>query len=252
MVPCFWCEDHTDTDLYWCSIIEVPDGEFLVLEIFSHFDSFDVFFFCAKLQNRDVFFFNAKQDSISPFLPFFPCPLWNPPLQTQTFFIIASPGQMYIYRIAAKNDALEYFGPHSAHVTAFAASLPGITRNLGYVASTRQGWGSRVKSWPSFFGVCWVKTPVGCVCFFLWFRAVSHEGNGSRNVFLCFLLTRKKEQADFWRLNAFPCRFLPKTAAKDFNHPHVGTSCRFRWSLCLSVDDFDEFVSQNSLEGTQS
>lgn len=45
---------------------------------------------------------------------------------------------MYIYRIAAKNDALEYFGPHSAHVTAFAASLPGITRNLGYVASTRQ------------------------------------------------------------------------------------------------------------------
>ena len=60
-------------------------------------------------------------------------------------FHLASPGQMYIYRIAAKNDALEYFGPHSAHVTAFAASLPGITRNLGYVASTRPaGTGSVV------------------------------------------------------------------------------------------------------------
>ena len=44
---------------------------------------------------------------------------------------------MYIYRIAARNDALEYFGPHSSHVTAFAASLPGMAQNLGYVASTR-------------------------------------------------------------------------------------------------------------------
>lgn len=62
----------------------------------------------------------------------------KPLLKPKLFSNSASPGQMYIYRIAAKNDALEYFGPHSAHVTAFAASLPGITRNLGYVASTRQ------------------------------------------------------------------------------------------------------------------
>eukprot|EP00435_Cladocopium_sp_Y103_P073709 s6_g44.t1 len=59
------------------------------------------------------------------------------PVQTYTDADSLSPGQMYIYRIAARNDALEYFGPHSSHVTAFAASLPGITRNLGYVASTR-------------------------------------------------------------------------------------------------------------------
>ncbi|CAL1153338.1 unnamed protein product [Cladocopium goreaui] len=59
------------------------------------------------------------------------------PVQSYTDADSLSPGQMYIYRIAARNDALEYFGPHSSHVTAFAASLPGITRNLGYVASTR-------------------------------------------------------------------------------------------------------------------
>ncbi|CAK9003288.1 Titin (Connectin), partial [Durusdinium trenchii] len=62
------------------------------------------------------------------------------PIQTFTDSGSLSPGQMYIYRITARNDALEYFGPHSAHVTAFAASLPGMTRNLGYVASTRPWW----------------------------------------------------------------------------------------------------------------
>eukprot|EP00439_Symbiodinium_sp_Y106_P058774 s472_g8.t1 len=59
------------------------------------------------------------------------------PIQTYTDTGDLSPGQMYIYRIAARNDALDYFGPHSSHVTAFAASLPGMPRNLGYVTSTR-------------------------------------------------------------------------------------------------------------------
>jgi len=59
------------------------------------------------------------------------------PVQTYTDSDSLSPGQMYIYRIAARNEALEYFGSHSSHVTAFAASLPGLTQNLGYVASTR-------------------------------------------------------------------------------------------------------------------
>ena len=82
-----------------------------------------------------------------------------------------------------------------------------------------------------------------CV-YFWWFCTVSHEGNGSRHVFCVFYEREKKSKLSFRRLNAVSMCFLPKTAAKDFNHPHVGTSCRFRWSLCLRVDDFDKFVSQ--------
>ncbi|CAE8682347.1 unnamed protein product [Polarella glacialis] len=59
------------------------------------------------------------------------------PMQTYTDYSSLLPGYMYIYRVTARNVALDVDGPHSDHITAYAASLPGLVGNLGYVGSTR-------------------------------------------------------------------------------------------------------------------
>ena len=44
-------------------------------------------------------------------------------------------GGMYIYRVAAKNDARNQYGLYSDYVTAYAATVPGLPINLGFSGS---------------------------------------------------------------------------------------------------------------------
>jgi len=60
-----------------------------------------------------------------------------PPIKTYTDAGPLTPGHLYMYRVSARNSDLSEYGAHSEYITAYAAALPPMVSNIGFVASTQ-------------------------------------------------------------------------------------------------------------------